>query len=200
MPDRWQNTSLNDLCSLIAKGITPKYDDESEQIVINQKCIRNRNIDLTLARRHRPKAVNEKWLNFGDILINSTGEGTLGRAAQFLYDLDNVVVDSHVTIVRPKEENLVAYLGQWCLSRELLFVSMSSGSTGQTDLPRERIKALDVILPDCESLGAFSDLIIPLLHKSMCCLEENARIASLRDALLPRLMSGELSVADLTAK
>ncbi|MEG0145679.1 MAG: hypothetical protein RR739_06400, partial [Clostridia bacterium] len=59
-PNCWQETTLDGICQLIVKGITPQYDDNSEQIIINQKCIRNRTIDLTLARRHKPKSINDK--------------------------------------------------------------------------------------------------------------------------------------------
>ena len=200
MPDDWLEVSLDVLCSLIVKGVTPKYDDNTNQLVINQKCIRNRSIDISLARRHRPKLINEKWLRFGDVLINSTGEGTLGRAAQFLLDLDNVVVDSHVTIVRPKNSELIPYLGLWCLSRESLFASMSSGSTGQTDLPRDRLKRLEVILPNGRILCEFSEAVMPLMQKQIAGIEESAHLAEIRDSLLPRLMSGELAIVNLAAK
>ena len=73
MPNDWEISCLKDCCSLISRGITPKYNDESEEIVINQKCIRNHQIDITQARTHTPKKINEKWLKHLDILINSTG-------------------------------------------------------------------------------------------------------------------------------
>ena len=200
MPSKWEDTILDSLCSLISKGITPKYDDGTDQIVINQRCIRNRSIDFSLARKHKPKAINEKWLSYGDILINSTGEGTLGRAAQFLVDTGNITADSHVTIIRPNCEELIVFLGLWCLSREIMFASMSSGSTGQTDLPRERLKLLDIALPDVETLRTFSNIATPLIKKRIECTNESTQLAAMRDTLLPRLMSGEISVADLTAK
>ena len=200
MPDDWRDSTLDELCAMIVKGVAPKYDDSTTQLVINQKCIRNRSIDLSLARSHKPKTITEKWLRYGDVLINSTGEGTLGRAAQFLFDLDNITVDSHVTIVRPKYKELIEYLGLWCVSRESLFASMSSGSTGQTDLPRERLKLLKVLLPNVDTLRDFSGTVAPLIKKQIMGLEESARLATLRDALLPRFMSGELSVAGLAAK
>ena len=200
VPSKWKDTTLGDLCTLISKGITPKYDDSSDQIVVNQRCIRNRSIDFSLARRHKPKVINEKWLHYGDVLINSTGEGTLGRAAQFLLNADNITADSHVTIIRPSSEELFAYIGLWCLSHEALFASMSSGSTGQTDLPREQLKLLDVMRPDIETLWNFSSTVAPLIKKRIECIRESAQLASLRDTLLPRLMSGEVSVTDLTAK
>jgi len=197
MPEGWIFTNLNALCSLVTKGITPQYDQNSPEIVINQKCIRNKSIDLSLARRHQPKRVNEKWLRYGDILINSTGEGTLGRAAQFFLSGSVYTVDSHITIVRPIKDDLVFFLGQWCLQRESEFAAMASGSTGQTDLPRERLKAMDCLLPDERTLQRFSQLLKPVVEKQVAAQTENVRLAVLRDTLLPRLMSGVLSVADL---
>ncbi|MEB3103007.1 restriction endonuclease subunit S [Ferviditalea candida] len=198
MPEGWTLTTLNALCSMVAKGITPQYDENSPEIVINQKCIRNKTIDLSLVRRHQPKRVNEKWLQYGDILINSTGEGTLGRAAQFFLSASNYTVDSHITIVRPIKEDLVFFLGQWCLQRESEFAAMASGSTGQTDLPRERLKAMDCMLPDVHTLQRFSQLLKPVVEKQVAVRTENAHLAVLRDMLLPRLMSGELLVSDLS--
>ena len=194
MPGDWEYYILNDLCMLISKGITPKYDDESNQVVINQKCIRNKTINLSLARTHLPKKINEKWLNYGDILINSTGEGTLGRAAQFLYECDNYTADSHVTIVRPAKKSYIYYLGQWCLLREKEFASMASGSTGQTDLPRERLKTMESLLPNIATLECFNDIINPMLEKQISVQQESARLAAIRDALLPKLMSGEIEI------
>ena len=113
-PDEWKNVTLEDITALISRGITPKYADDTDQIVINQKCIRNHTIDLSLARTHTPKVINEKWLRFGDLLINSTGDGTLGRAAQVWFQPKNLTVDSHVTIARPAKENLILKLYAHC--------------------------------------------------------------------------------------
>jgi len=198
-PETWTYTNLGNLCSLIAKGITPQYDESSAEMVINQKCIRNKTIDLSLARRHKPKRINEKWLQYGDVLINSTGEGTLGRVAQFFMGDGNITVDSHITIVRPIEEQLVFFIGQWCLDRECEFAKMASGSTGQTDLPRERLKTMECLLPDSLTLQKFSQILKPIVEMQVAAQKESVRLATLRDTLLPRLMSGEQSIAQLDA-
>ena len=99
VPENWEDTTLENITTLITRGIAPKYSDNSDQTVVNQKCIRNHTIDLSLARTHTPKAINEKWLKFGDLLINSTGDGTLGRVAQVWFAPKALTVDSHVTIV-----------------------------------------------------------------------------------------------------
>ena len=196
-PEDWNFICLEDCCSLITRGIAPKYDDTTDQIVLNQKCIRNQQIDLSKARKHRPKKVNEKWLQHGDILINSTGQGTLGRIAQVHFQPQNMTVDSHVTIVRPKHELLVYYLGCLLTGREYEFVEMERGSTGQTELPRESVQKYEVLLPDDAILKRFNDLMRPIFQLLVQNQEESLRLAELRDALLPKLMSGELNLFNI---
>ena len=194
-PNEWKNVTLEEITALVSRGITPKYADDADQIVINQKCIRNHMIDLSLARSHKPKVINDKWLRFGDLLINSTGDGTLGRAAQVWFQPHNLTVDSHVTIVRPAAENMTFYIGLWGTQHEREIESLHTGSTGQTELPRDRVKALELLLPDKETLNRFNALIAPMAATIVSNQEENNRLVSIRDALLPRLMSGEIDVS-----
>ena len=193
----WPKTTIGDISSLVVRGITPKYNEDADQIVINQKCIRNHMVDLTPARRHVPKAITEKWLIQGDLLINSTGEGTLGRTAQIWFVPNNLTVDSHVTIVRPRSVVLRNYIGLWGLTHEAEIESLHTGSTGQTELPRERVKTMEIPLPDESTLSRFNELITPMTQAIVKNQQENIRLAELRDALLPRLMSGELDVSEL---
>lgn len=193
----WPNTTIGDITSLVVRGITPKYNDDADQIVINQKCIRNHMVDLTLARRHFPKVITEKWLMQGDLLINSTGEGTLGRTAQVWSVPNNLTVDSHVTIVRPRSVALRNYIGLWGLTHEAEIESLHTGSTGQTELPHERVKAMELPLPDESTLSRFNELITPMTQAIVKNQHENIRLGELRDALLPRLMSGELDASDI---
>ena len=194
-PKEWETVNLEKITSLISRGIAPKYSDNSDQIVINQKCIRNHMIDLSQARTHTPKVINEKWLRFGDLLINSTGEGTLGRAAQVWFQPQNITVDSHVTVVRPAKENLIFYIGLWGVLHEREIESLHTGSTGQTELPKERVKALELHLPDNGTLDRFNTLIAPMAAAIVSKQNENNKLATLRDALLPKLMSGEIDVS-----
>ena len=193
--EKWPLVTLDSLTSLVSRGITPKYTDDSTQIVLNQKCIRDHYIDVSLARRHKPKVVNEKWLQYGDLLINSTGEGTLGRAAQVWFVPENITVDSHVTIVRPKNKLLRFYIGLWGISHEREIEALHTGSTGQTELPRDRVKAMELRQPDNDTLARFNSIVMPMVSAIITNQQENARLASIRDILLPKLMSGEIDVS-----
>ena len=54
--------------------------------------------------------------------------------------------------------------------------------------------------PSVESVWAFEEKVVPIYKVILNNLKESARLANLRDAFLPRLISGELSVADIDAK
>ena len=57
-----------------------------------------------------------------------------------------------------------------------------------------------VVVPSEAKMQKFNDLITPMFSQIRENSDENLRLAALRDILLPRLMSGELSVADLAGK
>jgi type I restriction enzyme S subunit len=61
------------------------------------------------------------------------------------------------------------------------------------------LNALEIVLPSDESLASFEEAVNPVFLRMQSNNAESARLAELRDALLPRLMSGELSVADIDA-
>ena len=194
IPEGWRVVTLDELSSFISRGLTPKYNESTEELVLGQTCVRNNIVSLNNARKHLPKTKNEKWVKQWDILINSTGIGSLGRVGVVYFNMDNVAIDSHITVVRAGTPLLRQYVARNLLSRQLEIENMAVGSTGQTELPRERVKAMSIILPDDNTLSKFNGLIEPLALSMYRSLEENQRLAELRDSLLPRLMSGELKV------
>ncbi len=139
-----KSAQLKDICEIITRGISPKYTDEtSGLVVLNQRCIRNHKISYEFSRRHDSalKPVSQtKLLKPGDILINSTGQGTLGRTALVNDVVSKMSVDSHITIIRTKPglfiPRYLAYLFSMC---EDDFIGMATGTSGQTELPRASI-------------------------------------------------------------
>ena len=54
---------------------------------------------------------------------------------------------------------------------------------------------MELLLPDNETLDRFNALITPMAATIVTNQEENNRLAALRDAILPKLMSGEIDVS-----
>jgi type I restriction enzyme S subunit len=197
IPQGWRSGCLDDVCCFISRGLTPKYDESSDELILGQTCVRNNIVTLNNARKHKPKTKTEKWVKQWDVLINSTGVGSLGRVGVVYFRMDNVAIDSHITVVRASIPLYRHYIGRNLLSRQLEIENMAIGSTGQTELPRDMVKAMPIIIPSDGVLEKFNDVIEPMALTMYRNIEENARLAELRDTLLPKLMSGEINVNNL---
>ncbi len=198
IPDGWKVRSLRGVTLLISRGVSPRYDDEGDARVINQKCIRGGWLSMEQSRLHSSSVPPQKLLETGDVLINSTGTGTLGRVAQVLSSLQNTTADSHVTIVRPELTEISSdYIGLTLLSREAEFASMATGSTGQTELSRGRIGDVRIVVPDMDTQQRFFTLVSPMRSLTVTLRAEIVNLRQTRDLLLPRLISGEIDVSGL---
>lgn len=141
----WKVDVLEDACTFISRGISPKYIDEGGILVLNQKCVRSHAIDYSLARRHDIKIKNvkpERFIQRGDVLINSTGQGTLGRVAQVRQEPpEPTTVDSHITIVRPNLDKFyLEYFGYALIQIEEELKNSGQGTSGQTELAKTRVQ------------------------------------------------------------
>jgi len=137
---------LGNLVEYVAKGIPPKYtDNENENtiLVLNQKTNRNFRINFELARLNdttKKRVAEEKILKKYDILINSTGVGTAGRIAQLGNIHRKMTVDGHMVIVRANASKIdPLYLGYALKAQQKAIEGLQEGSTGQTELNRQRL-------------------------------------------------------------
>ncbi len=92
----------------------------------------------------------ERYLQPGDILWNSTGTGTIGRASIYKGNIENAVADSHVTIIRVfKNQILPEFVFYFIMSPYVQknIENMQSGSTNQVELGRAEIEATKIPLP-----------------------------------------------------
>lgn len=194
IPQGWKVGKLGDYCETICRGLTPKYNLDSKEIVLGQTCVRNNIVTLNNARKHQPKGKTEKKVQQWDTLINSTGIGSLGRVGIVYFDYNYVSFDSHITVVRATNPLLRPYIGRNLVSRQLEIENLAIGSTGQTELPRESVKSITLYIPTKKVLESFNCIIKPLSLKILKNIQENQRLAALRDTLLPKLMSGEIKL------
>lgn len=198
IPKQWKWSTLGSECSYLNRGISPKYIENDGVLVINQKCIRDLSIDISKARRHDPtqRSVEGRQIQIGDVLINSTGVGTLGRVAQVLSVDEPTIVDSHVTVVRAGQRLNWTYLGQWFSDKQSKIEAMGEGSTGQTELSRLRLARMPILIPPQKLLADFDTVVSPLKAKISLADSSSRCLVKLRDALLPKLISGELRIRD----
>ncbi|WCT26070.1 restriction endonuclease subunit S [Acidovorax temperans] len=197
VPEGWRKTPIAEQTSFLNRGIAPKYDDAAKGRVINQKCIRDGRISMEPARRQSKDVKPDRLVQMGDVLINSTGAGTLGRVAQVRAPIDDCTVDTHVTIARPIDEGSWTYFGQALLNLEPVFSEMGKGATNQLELSRSDIGAVEIWLPPQHLHAEFERLVGPMLVQAEQLSVANLSLEKARDLLLPKLMSGQLDVSGI---
>ncbi|MBK0420702.1 restriction endonuclease subunit S [Leucobacter sp. CSA2] len=190
---------LSEVSVSIARGVAPKYADADPEAprVINQKCIRDGWVSLQPSRRMVDRVVKvEKRASSGDILVNSTGTGTLGRVAR--WHIGDVFVDGHVSVVKPDPKIIPpTVLAYSLLGRESDIEDLATGSTGQTELSPSRLAELAVVIPTAGDLSDLEETLLSIENRCDQLAEEMQRLAALRDALLPELLSGRMRAAEI---
>ena len=187
MKKGWEMKKLGDVCEKISRGISPKYIENNGIIVLNQKCIRDHKINFELSRKHDyvNKSVNaEKHIRIGDVLVNSTGEGTLGRVAQ-VRDLPNqrITVDSHISIVRPlKDKFFLDYFGWAMIFIENEIEESGAGASGQTELARTVLENNFTLvypksLPEQKRIVSILEEAFAAINKAKANAEQNLKNA-----------------------
>ena len=156
IPDSWEWCRLSDLAiKEIKRGKSPVYADSGSVLVFAQKCnVKTGRINITLAKYLSDSVISkypqEEYMQDRDIIVNSTGTGTLGRIGLYS-DRDNpnnlpLVPDSHVTIVRVCKSisQYIYYILKWY---QPYLEESGEGSTKQKELKADRIKELFIPIP-----------------------------------------------------
>jgi type I restriction enzyme S subunit len=184
---KWERIKLGDCISFISRGMSPKYLNYSEIKVLNQRAIRWGYIDEKQLKFHDSvKSVRDEiFIRANDIVLNSTGDITIGRAYFFKNAHENIFPDSHVTIIRTNSNILLPdFLYQLfpLEQTQAKIYNLVTGATGQLELSKSKICELEFDIPPlptqrkiASTLSAYDDLIENNL-KRIKLLEEKARI------------------------
>ncbi len=156
LPSNWSWCYLCDICSKIKRGKSPKYTDKSTIMAFAQKCNQKDGPTslekaLYIDESTLKKYPEDEKMQFNDIVINSTGTGTLGRVGIFNCpipdDVNAVYPDSHVTTVRILPEIDKLYCYYFIKNKQSYLETIGEGSTNQKELKPDTISNLCFPLP-----------------------------------------------------
>jgi type I restriction enzyme M protein len=102
---------------------------------VNSKHVLRNEVRLDDSNRVATSEEGALLIRAGDVLINGTGVGTIGRASAYLYDTP-AIPDNHVTILRPDSSLDPVYLAVYLNSKagQLQVDQRLRGSSGQIEL------------------------------------------------------------------
>lgn len=157
IPETWLWIRLQNIVKkTIKRGKSPKYAPTGNVQVFAQKCnVKTGGINMDLALFLDEASINkysdDEYLHDGDIVINSTGGGTMGRVGIF-HDTDridnmSVVPDSHVTVIRACDFIDYKYLYYFIKQNQAYLEKQGDGSTNQIELKPVTIASLMLPLP-----------------------------------------------------
>lgn len=213
-PDSWEWVRLNDICSYIQRGKSPKYSSVRKYPVISQKCNQWSGFSIERARFLEPESYSKyeknRILRDGDLLLNSTGTGTIGRVAIYFTRLNPygvAVADSHVTVIRtyPREvlsQYIFAFLASPAIQSRV--EKNADGSTNQIELSLSTIKDFLIPLPPLAEQKRIAEALESRLHQLDTLRSMHQRIqrvlrdtpTSLRQQLLQAAITGKLVAQD----
>ena len=197
IPKNYTVGKLEELAKYLNRGVSPSYVENNGVYLVNQKCIRNGKIDFNLCKQSKEKSsMNERYLEKYDILLNSMGVGTLGRVAMFYKFDKKITADALVTIIKGESVGSSFFIYYFLERMEDYLNTISVGSTGQTSLKKEDILDLQMTIPPKNLLDEFGIQLSMFAEKKYLNNQENLILRDLRDALLPKLISGELKITD----
>lgn len=157
LPEGWVWCELQDCCiKEIKRGRSPKYADNGHVLSFAQKCNQktggiNMGLALLIDDSTACRYEDDEYLQDGDIVINSTGTGTLGRVGIYRAT-DNlagtpVVPDSHVTVVRVSSLLDPLYFFYCLKSMQSRLETLGEGSTNQKELKPLTVQQLRIPIP-----------------------------------------------------
>lgn len=214
IPESWIWVRLEDITVYISRGKSPVYSETKKYPIVAQKCNQWSGFSLEKAKFADPKTVEkyaeERLLQDGDLLWNSTGIGTLGRMAIYDSSVNEygwAVADSHVTVIRTRPDfAYYKYLYYYFASPEVQSVieDKSDGSTKQKELAQETVRKYEVPLPPLAEQHRIVERIeeyLPIIKEYGEAYEEAAKMdaelpGKLKKSILKEAIMGKIGTQD----
>lgn len=204
IPKGWKVARLSELTNKIGSGATPRGGDKA-YILDGTSLIRSQNVydsafvwnGLVHIADDEARRLRSVTVDTGDVLLNITGASFL-RTCIVDPQVLPARVNQHVAIVRAKEGIPSRYIHNHLLLENTkgYLSGMDAGASRQA-ITKAHIESVPIIEPLGPILVAWDHIVAPLYGRMNTTARETRNLSILRDSLLPRLLSGELSVANV---
>ena len=200
IPEGWEVKKLEEICSKVTDGThdTPKPVEEGYYLVTGKHIV-NGFIDFSqcycISKEDHDKVMLRSKPEKGDIIFSNIG--TLGSTVLvdqiFEYSIKNVA------LFKPLNPEISYYLYQYLIYPQILeAMHQQATGTSQKFFSLNFLRPLRIIMPENTVLKDFRKQIEPILKQRSLLNIKNQNLRKTRDLLLPRLISGEIDVEEIT--
>ena len=203
IPKGWKVETIGNICNKITDGVhnTVKDDEQGDFYLLSCKNIKGGSITVgDNERRINQETFNKlrkrTQLNKGDILLSSVG--TIGEMVLLLDNPSNIEFQRSVAIIKPDKAKVSSEFLFYSLKNQKEKIIHCAHGAVQQCLFISDITNFITIYPPKYLIERFTQKVESFLEEGKKKQHECRCLAKLRDNLLPRLMSGEVKVNDLT--
>lgn len=196
VPDSWNSGKLGDFAE-IKRGGSPRpiqeYLSDSGLLWLKISDVTNLQTPFVIdIKDHIIEAGLRKtvFLKAGSLVLSNSATPGVPK----ILDVDSCIHDGWLYFPESKFSKEYLYLYFKYIRQQL--VNLSNGSVFN-NLKTDILKGYPTILPDKETLRRFDDIVMPIFLQIRNLTRESHKLADMRDALLPKLMSGELVISDI---
>ncbi len=203
IPKGWSISTLGMVTTKIGSGATPRggaavYIEDGVALIRSQNVYDSLFIWEGLAHITEEAAValQSVAVEPGDLLLNITGASIL-RTCVVEPDVIPARVNQHVCIIRPMPHIPARYIHFHLLrpSTKSFLMGMDAGASRQA-VTKGHIESVPLVIPPTAVLEKFTRLVHPLFRAISNNNSQSRSLILIRDAVLPKLVSGELRVKD----
>ena len=210
IPKGWRVTTMRNLSEKITKGTTPNKTNLAKvsglatipfikvKDITDNGEINRGNLEKIPVSIHEG-SLKRSMLKKDDLLFSIAG--TIGRVSIIDYDLDNSNTNQAVAFIRLKDKpNFLGICLQAIKSTRVQNDIVSKVVQGvQANASLANINEIRVILPDYMVLEKWSAIFKPIFQEQRTLAQQTRNLTELRDTLLPKLLSGEITVGKAPA-
>jgi type I restriction enzyme S subunit len=202
MESGWEKQKISDMIIFLSRGRSPKYAEFSEYAVINQACIHWDEFKIEnlkkVTSKHWSSLASKYKTKQGDVFLNSTGTGTIGRV-QYQESSVEYTWDSHVTVIRTNSKvnsKFLYYTLQTPEVQNLIDIHCITGSTNQIELSREKLKELQLPIPTDKGIQDRVCEILTSVDKKIKSEQSYlSKLLKIKAGLMQDLLTGKVGVA-----
>ena len=162
------------------------FNDKKEGLPL----IRIRDLKDCSPQFYTPEVLpKSEYVKAGDILAGMDAE-----FAPYIWKGQQGLLNQRVCKIKPKSKEIGRFFCMLLVKPQLLFVQAVKTGTTVSHIGKSDIDRFKVILPPLNEVIRFSKLGEEILDEIITVSAESSRLSTLRDTLLPKLMSGEIKV------